>query len=70
MANIDQATVWLGILCEGHYVADVDRATVWHSKNSIESEAKSILRIQSNSMISQSFDAVMHLQPSECGPRI
>ena len=51
-------------------MVDVDRATVWHCKNSIESEAMSILRIQSNSMISQSFDAAVHLRPSECGPRV
>ena len=29
MTNVDQAMVWLDILCKGHDATDVDQATVW-----------------------------------------
>ena len=29
MADVDWVTVWLDVLCEGHYVADINQTTVW-----------------------------------------
>ena len=63
-ADVDQVPIWWGALCEQRHAADVDRATVgqWFGTvrillNPMPCHRKSI---QSNSMISRSFDAVVH----------
>ena len=62
-ADVDQILIWRGTLCEQQYAADVDRAMVEQLLNPMPCHRKSI---QSNSMISQFFDAA--LPPSGCGP--
>ena len=64
---------WIGprfggdVLCEQQHAADVDRATVGQRfgtvrilLNPTSCHRRTILRIQLNSMISQSFDAAVH----------
>ena len=63
MADVDPVPIWGDALCEQQHVADVDRAMVeqWFGTirillNLMPCNRKSI---QSNSMISRSFDAMV-----------
>ena len=64
MVDVNQVLIWRGALCEQQHAADVDWGTVEQRfstvrilLNPMPCHTKSI---QLNSMISRSFDAVVH----------